>query len=251
MIRPFFIPRRLHVASLLSFVLLVNSVDVYAKNDKKRKNPLAYSFNEQIDFKSVTAPDIVEATELAIAETNAALAKIYSVPKGKQTFENTVLAVDDFSDRSSAVLLSINILSNASPDTSVRSQAQRSLQAFSKFSNQIALDEKLYKAIKSYSETAESKKLAGARKKYLDETIRGFERNGFALSAEKREELKVINDKISELTLAFNNNIATYKDQLLVSEGDMKGLAADYIKSRKKMAISISSPWMARLIQRS
>jgi thimet oligopeptidase len=200
----------------------------------QQHNPLQNGLNKPIDFKAVTVTYIISATDAAIATAKTELETVYNVPADKRTFANTMLALDDLNDKLTSVILPINILSNASTDSAIRKQAQRSLETVSKFSNALAVDEKLYNAYKSYAATADAQKLSGGRKKELQETIEGFERNGFALSAEKRKQLQVINDKISELGLAFNNNIAAYKDQLLVDEADMKGLPADYVKTRKK-----------------
>lgn len=197
-------------------------------------NPLINGLNQPIDFKAITVADIISATEKSIADAKAELETVYNIPGPKRTFQNTVLAVDNINDKLTSIILPINILSNASTDSAVRKEAQKSLETVSKFGNQLGVDEKLYNAYKSYASTANAKQLTGGRKKELKETIENFELNGFALSAEKRKELQQINDKISDLSLAFNKNIASYRDQLLVSEADMKGLPADYIKSRKK-----------------
>ena len=197
-------------------------------------NPLINGLNQPIDFKAITVADIISATEKFIADAKAELETVYNIPGPKRTFQNTVLAVDNINDKLTSIILPINILSNASTDSAVRKEAQKSLETVSKFGNQLGVDEKLYNAYKSYASTANAKQLTGGRKKELKETIENFELNGFALSAEKRKELQQINDKISDLSLAFNKNIASYRDQLLVSEADMKGLPADYIKSRKK-----------------
>jgi len=197
-------------------------------------NPLMPGFNQPVQFGKATKADVVSATDAIVAETKASLAKLYAVPSGKRTFANTALALDKLSGRIDQVGGGISILFNASPDSAIRNQAGRSLGILGKYGNELAADEKLYQALKAYSQTAEAKALTGARKKYLTETIEDFERNGFALSPEKREELKKINDRLSDLSLAFGNNIAAYKDYLLVSEADMAGLPEDYKKARPK-----------------
>ncbi len=68
----------------------------------------------------------------------------------------------------------------------------------------------------------------------MKDQLASYERNGFALTAEKRKELQAINDLISKLKIEFGNNIARYKDQLLVKPGDITGLPEDYVKSLKK-----------------
>ena len=198
------------------------------------KNPLLIGFNQVVDFKNATKTDVKTAADAVIAESKTSLEKIYKVKPKKRTFENTMLALDNLYDRYSQVAGAINILSNASPDSAIRNQTQKSLAQLSKFGNDLSLDEKLYRAVKDYAQTSEAKTLTGSRKKFLTETVEDFERDGFALSPEKREELKKINNKISDLGLAFNTNIAEYKDYLLVTEADMKGVPEDYKKARQK-----------------
>src|SRR5690606_7848591 len=94
--------------------------------------------------------------------------------------------------------------------------------------------EDLYRAVKSYAESAETKGLDGYKEKYLRETVDDFERNGFALSAELRDSLKRIKDAISEIGNEFNKNIAAYQDFLTVSEAEMEGLPDDYKAARRQ-----------------
>jgi thimet oligopeptidase len=197
-------------------------------------NPLMPAFNQPVAFSKVTKADIVSATNAVVAETKATLAKLYAVPAAKRSFANTALPLDQLGSRLELVGGGINILNNASPDSALRNQAQRSLALLGKYGNELSLDEKLYQAMKAYAQTAEAKALTGPRKKFVTETIEEFERNGFALSAEKRQELQKINDRLSDLGLAFNNNIAAYKDYLLVSEAEMAGVPEDYRKARPR-----------------
>ncbi|KAA0242298.1 MAG: hypothetical protein EDM72_10650 [Chlorobiota bacterium] len=112
--------------------------------------------------------------------------------------------------------------------------AQESNAEFSKFFNEISLDENLYRAVKDYSETAEAKSLKGYKSRFVQKTVEDFERNGFALSKEKRDELKAINDKLSDLTILFQKNIAEVNDYLIVNEAEIDGLQEDYKNARRQ-----------------
>jgi thimet oligopeptidase len=197
-------------------------------------NPLQPAFNQPINFKAATPTDIKLATDEAITRTNTALEAIYAIKPRKHTFENTIRAYDNLDDQLSSVAMGINILANASPDSAVRNQALRSLEVLDKYGNQLSLDEKLYAAVKAFSQSKKGKKLSGAHQLYVKELVEEYERNGFALTPAKRQELQQINDKISELSLKFRKNIAAYKDNLLVSEAEIKGLPEDYVKNLKK-----------------
>jgi thimet oligopeptidase len=199
-----------------------------------KRNPLLPAFNQQIDFQSPSVKDITETTDKAITEAKTSLAKIYAVPRGKRHFKNTVQAFDDLFSKVYMADGIMSILSNASADSAIRTAGQEGEQALDKFISDLNLDENLYKAFKEYAFSSEAKALKGWQKKFLTETLQDFERNGFALDAEKRAELQKINNRIIELGLQFDKNIAAHRDQLLVSEEDMKGLSEDFKKSRKK-----------------
>jgi thimet oligopeptidase len=196
--------------------------------------PLLPAFNQPIDFQSASATDIKKTTAQAISEANASLKKIYAIPKGKHNFKNTVRAFDDLYNKMVMADGIMSIFSNASADSAIRTAGQEGEQALDKFIGELALDENLYNAFKNYALSTEAKALKGWQKKFLTESLQNFERNGFALDAAKRAELQKINNRIIEIGLEFEKNIAAYKDQLLVSEDDMKGLSQDFIQSRKK-----------------
>ncbi|UOQ65495.1 M3 family metallopeptidase [Hymenobacter volaticus] len=198
-------------------------------------NPLTPAFNQPTAFSKVTKTDVQQATATVIASTKTSLNVIYNVPANKRTFANTMLALDNLNDDFGRVGAPINILFNASPDSAIRNQAQKSIAQLSKYGNELELDEKLYQAVKDYSKTKEAQALTGARKKFLTETIEDYERNGFALTPEKRKELQKLNDKIGDLSIAFGANIAKDQSFLLVSEADMKGVPEDFKKGRTKV----------------
>jgi thimet oligopeptidase len=227
-------------AALLGGVLLLAGSALEAQAGgpptapKATINPLMPGFNQPIAFGKATKADVQQATTTAIANTKMTLTAIYIVPMAKRTFANTMLPLDALNDNFSSVYGPISILFNASPDSAVRNQAQRSIALLSKYSNELELDEKLYRAVKDYSNTKEAQALTGPHKKFLTETVDEYERNGFALTPEKRQELQKLNDKIADLSLAFGANIAKDKSFLLVNEADLKGLPDDYIKSRPR-----------------
>jgi thimet oligopeptidase len=221
-------------ALLLSMGTLEASAGSPLATPKAITNPLIPGFNQSIAFSKATKADVLQATTVAIANTKTALTAIYNVPTAKRTFANTMLPLDALNDNFSSAYGPISILFNASPDSAVRNQAERSIALLSKYSNEVELDEKLYRAVKDYSKTKEAVALTGPHKKFLTETVDDYERNGFALTPEKRQELQKLNDKIADLSLAFGANIAKDKSFLLVNEADLKGLPEDYIKSRPR-----------------
>lgn len=222
-------------------IILGLGVIISCTNEKKReeetqvqtKNPILVDFNETIGFEDLTAEHIAEAEGRTISRALEELQKIYDIPAEERTFDNTMDALDAVSNQVEAVSGIIYLTAYTNTNGDVRTRAQKAITEFGKFSNQLLLEEKLYKAVKEYAQTDEAKNLIGYKAKFLKETIEDFERNGLALPAEKREELKKIRDKLSELGVQFSTNIAEAKDHLIVGEEEVEGLPEDYKKARK------------------
>lgn len=215
------------------FILLIVSAQLTGfAGDKKSNNPLLQGYNEIIQFSTLSAGDIVEATEASIQEARKSLEKLYSIPEEKRTFNNTMLGLDNIYNNVENVYGSISLMGSVHPVDEIRDLANESISEFAKFYNEIQLDENLYRAVKEFSTTDEAKQLTGYKAKFVKETVEDFERNGFALSKEKREELKIINDKLSDLSIKFQQNIAEVDDYLIVNESEIDGLPDDYKKSR-------------------
>jgi len=197
-------------------------------------NPFFNTFNQPIDFAAINGDDVNEATTEIQKRVDVLLANILAINDAERTFDNTMLALDDlynvFSDASSPIYL----MSNAHPDSIVRSNALKANIVLGQYGNNLSLNEDLYNAIKSYSNSDEAKSLDGYKSKFLKETVDGFERNGFALSKEDRNKLKTINDEISQLGSDFANNIASYQDFLIVKESDMDGMPDDFKDARRQ-----------------
>ncbi|MDP4274407.1 MAG: M3 family metallopeptidase [Bacteroidota bacterium] len=197
------------------------------------KNLFFPGFNKTIDFKNLKSEDIKSATDLVIENTKKSLQHIYSIDARHRSFKNTMEAYDDLSDELSSVFSNIYLMGFVNDNSLIRDESQKSIAVLSKYSNELQLDENLYNAIRDYSLTPEAKELTGYKKKFLKETLERFKRNGFALDREKRAELKVIQDKLSDIELKFSANIAAYNDSLLVDEKGIEGLPEDYKTARK------------------
>jgi thimet oligopeptidase len=219
---------------LLTILLIVAGLVSCTKIDKKMKNPFFNELNQVIDFKSISTKSVTEATAESINIARETLKQIYQIKNDGRTYENTVLALDNIYNNLMKVNEITLLLAYVHPNNDIRNECLKSIGDFGKFFNEISLDEDLYNAIKTYSLTEEAITLVGSQKKYLVETVEDFERNGFALSKEKRIELKEIQDKLSDLGIQFDSNISSYEDFLIVSDDEIDGLPEDYKKSHKQ-----------------
>lgn len=222
---------------ILSLLIALSLVSFYTNDNDKNtesKNPFFQEFNSIIDFTSIEGSDVTEASELIQKKVDLLIEDILSVKDSKRTFENTMLALDDLYSVFSNVSSSLYLMAYTHPDSVIRSNAQTVNVELSRYGNKLSLNEGLYKAMKSYSKSDEAKNLTGYKKKFLIESVAEAERNGFALSKEDRDKLKLINDEIAEIGNKFNQNIAAYKDFLILDEKEMDGMSDDYKSARRQ-----------------
>jgi thimet oligopeptidase len=194
-------------------------------------NPLLVSWNQLNDFAVLQADHIPEATRATLASAQALLDSILTVPAEQRTFRNTVLAIDDIYALIGRVEDPIYLMGAVHPDEAIREAADSSIIRFERWLTDFGLNENLYRAVATYAESAEASSLTGVEKRLLDDILKDFRRQGLGLPPEKKEKVRALKNRISELGLEFNNNIAQYTDTLVVTEADMEGLPEAYKKA--------------------
>jgi thimet oligopeptidase len=191
-------------------------------------NPLIYQHNQLIDFNNITVENVQEAVDITTAQLTEKLSALYAIPDETRTFENTMKSYDALMSQLMIANSLLFLLSSTVVDDQLRNKSREAVEALEKFGNQLALDENLYQAIKKYSQTQEAQQLTGYQQKFVKETVKSFEKNGFALPKEKRDELKNLQDQLSEQVNLFYKNIAEYQDFITINEEEMAGLPEDF-----------------------
>jgi Zn-dependent oligopeptidase len=160
------------------------------------------------------------------------------------TFENTIEALD-FSgeqlDRLSSVFFNLN---SAETSDEMQKIAQEVTPLITEFGNDIALNEDLFKRVKSVYENRANLNLTTEQTTLLEKKYKGFARNGALLSEDKKIRLREIDTELAKLQLTFGENTLaeTNNFQLhITNEADLKGLpdgakeaAADLAKSKNE-----------------
>ena len=208
------------IKSLYLFLLLasIGSINAQSVNE----NPLLVHNNKPIDFKIITAKTVREAVSQAIHNAEITLGKIANTKPG--TFSNTIKPFDatlyDLSDLSNK----LSVIAAAYSDDSTRNAANDENERLGLYMSNINLNEGLYKAIKAYSISAEAKTLKQSEKKFLNESIFSFEKNGMKLNATERKSLEKLNEQLINYSTQFDKNIAESRDSAIFTLAQLKGV---------------------------
>lgn len=200
---------------------------------------------QKFDTKHDTAPfsqikleDYKPAFIQNIATAKAEINTIINNPENP-TFENTIEALD-FSgnalDRLSSIFFNLN---SAETSDEMQKIAQEVTPLLTEFSNDITLNEDLFKKIKSVYEQKDNLNLSTEQATLLDKKFKSFSRNGALLSEEKKSNLREIDTELAKLKLTYSENVLaeTNNYQLhITNESDLKGLPEGTIEAAKALA---------------
>ena len=200
----------------LIFTLLLAGAHSTSNTVQNDENVFLVRFNEVYDFANLKHGHIANATEAALKNAEEILQKILTVDNENRSFENTLEKIDDIYATIEMVWSPGYLMSSTHTDETIRDEGLESSRKIEKYITDLSLNKDLYNAVLDYSRTKGRQQLEGYKKKYLDDTIRDFRRNGLALSDEKREKVKALFNDLSDLGLAFSKNIADYQDTLFL-----------------------------------
>lgn len=157
------------------------------------------------------------------------------------TFENTIEALDFSSenlDRLSSIFFNLN---SAETCDEMQKIAQEISPLLTEFSNDIALNEDLFKRVKAVYDIKDTLNLTTEQATLLDKKFKGFSRNGALLNDEDKQKLREIDTELAKLKLTFGENVLaeTNNYQLqITNEEDLKGLPQDAKEMAQALAKS-------------
>jgi peptidyl-dipeptidase Dcp len=207
------------------------------------KKTLITPFNTKYNtppFSNIENEDYLPTFKEAINQAKQEIDNIINNTENP-SFENTIVALD-FSgeqlDRISSIFFNLN---SAETNETIQKIAQEVSPLLSEFSNDITLNEDLFKRVKAIYNAKDSLDLTTEQQTLLDKKYKSFSRNGANLSEDKKIQLRDIDKKLSQLKLKFGENVLaeTNKFEMLITdETDLSGLPEGTKEAAKQLAES-------------
>lgn len=229
------------------FLLSAKTVFTDMPPARSSHNPLMPEAGELFDFSRVNADAIRSASTYTENQVTMMLSVIGGVPDDQRTFANTMLQLDEVRNTLQKASSVYELLAAVSTDKTIRDLSGEMLGKFSTITDELMQNEALYKAVKTYSGTAEAASLTGERAFFLKKTLRDFELNGMGLAAGDREKLKLLNSQLNDLSVEFGKNIAGDKTIVSYKKDELPGLPDDFISNflavdKQSYEFDLSSP---------
>jgi thimet oligopeptidase len=179
------------------------------------------------DFKK---GELTQACQDAMDKAKARLDAVAAIAPKDRNFDNTVLAFEtinaDLMDETSPLTFMGYVSTNA--DT--RAEGSDCEGSVGEFGIEITTRKDLYDAMKDQTpRTADETRL-------LALTLKAFEQNGLKLPEEKLAQVKVLQQKLTQLQAQFNANLNNDVTTIELNESELAGVPADYKAGLKKTA---------------
>ncbi|WP_426429475.1 M3 family metallopeptidase [Winogradskyella sp. HB-48] len=189
-------------------------------------------------FSKIKNDDFLPAFKIAIEKAKAEIEAIVNnteIP----TFENTIEALDysgEELDRISSIFFNLN---SAETNDEIQKIAQEVSPLLSEFSNDITLNEALFKRVKAVFDSKAEIELTTEQATLLDKKYKSFSRNGANLPEDKKQKLRAIDKELSQLKLKFGEHILAETNKFemhLTDESDVEGLPEGAKEAAKQLA---------------
>lgn len=191
-------------------------------------------------FSKIKDTDFLPAFKVAIEDARLEIDAITNSSE-TPTFENTIEALEftgEQLDRISSIFFNLN---SAETSDIIQKIAQEVSPLITDFSNDITLNEDLFKRVKAVYDSKDTLDLTTEQKTLLDKKYKSFARNGANLSEDKKQKLRAIDKQLSQLSLTFGKNVLaeTNNFEMLISnEEDLSGLPEGVLEAAKQLAES-------------
>ena len=172
-------------------------------------NILTQKFNtkyETAPFQEIKEENYLPAFQELITQSEKEIDTIANNP-AEATFENTIEALaysGEQLDRVSSIFFNLNSAEN---NDEIQKIAQEVSPILTEFSSKISQNEKLFQRIKKVFDEKENLNLNEEQKTLLNETYKGFVRNGALLNEEDKKKLEKIDIDLSVKSLNFGQNV--------------------------------------------
>ena len=222
------------------FVGLVLTLGTAAQknvNPIDRNNPFFNEYNTPFQvppFDDIKQEHFLPAIEEGIRQQLAEIELIVT-RRGVATFNNTVLPYDNSGELLDKVSRVFSNLNGANTNPGLQKLAREISPKLTNHHDNIALNPKLFKKIKSVYDHRATSGLNVDQLRVVEKTYNDFVRGGANLSSKGKKKLRTLNEELSKLSLQFGENVLaeTNKNFRLVidNKNDLDGLPADVVEA--------------------
>ncbi|MFN0172864.1 MAG: M3 family metallopeptidase [Bryobacteraceae bacterium] len=200
-------------------------------------NPLL-DFRFEIPFHEIRAEHVEPAFDTLLQDASVRL-ETAAAPPGEPTYQNTMQAYEAITERLDYALNIVRHLESVATYPELRAAYNLIQPKVSEFYSTIPHHDGLWRAIKTYAESAEAAALTGTRRRFVTKTLDYFRRAGADLDPAGKARLAEIDVELTKLTTKYSENVldATNAFELLIAdEAKLAGLPGSAREAARESA---------------
>jgi len=219
--------------------LIMETLIISCKNIEKQKemsNPFFSEYQTPFDlppFEKIQAGHYMPAFQKGLEEARKEL-EVIVTDDNPPTFDNTVEALDKMGKLLQKVSYVFFAQASANTNDSIQKIEIEISPVLSAFEDEVRLNPVLFNRIKSVYDSREKLNLNEEQKFLLENLYKNFVRNGAGLSKQDQDSLKILNGKLSVLTVKYSQNVLSetnnYK-MIITDLADLAGLPESLISA--------------------
>jgi len=216
--------------TLISFVPV--ALLACSGNAKNTTKPVSNKQPVQESKDHLATMDSGQVYATACAEKLAAAKKLLApviAKEARHTVDNTLHPYNELLRALSNINNNAGVHRSVDPDEKVRNAAAKCEQDSESFMNEVSRNRDVYNALAAVDTT----NLDADAKRFLAHELRDFRRAGVDKDDKTRARLKAIDDELVKLTQQYAKNVVADVRHIQVSQAELAGLPADYIKAHK------------------
>lgn len=175
----------------------------------EKENPFMKPYDNQYGippFEEIKISDYEPAFDAGIAEAQAKIDSITANPEAP-TFENTILPLDNLSPTLERVTSVLFALTEAHNTPELNEVSEKLLPRYSSFTDEMMMNDKLFERVKTLYNNLDTVNQPLDERRAITDTYTNFALRGALLSPEQKEQLKKVNNTLTNLYLKFNKNL--------------------------------------------
>ena len=174
----------------------------------------------QVRWSQLAAEHVVPDIEEALAQAEAALARIATRGLAEVNYENTFRALEDATEGLAVAWSRVTHLQSVADAPALREAHNAMLPKVSAFFAKIPLDAGLWQRLRTVAESPAGRALTGIHRRFVNETVADFRQAGADLPPEKRARIEALQGELAQLTQKYSDQVldATNAWQLVVTD---------------------------------
>ncbi|MEH6576240.1 MAG: oligopeptidase A [Amphritea sp.] len=184
-------------------------------------------------------------------EVARVLAEIDNSPAESPSWDSLVAPLEQMNDCLAQAWSPVSHMNAVVNSDELRDAYNACLPKLSQYWTEMGQHQGLYQAYQALADSDAYQQLDGPQQKVIDNTLRDFRLSGIALGDEDKKRYGELQQKLSELTTKFSENVMDATDgwrKLINDETELAGLPASALAAAKQMAESKGeSGWLITL----